>query len=75
VSDWIRQLIRASGASTQWHVARDKGFTTTAFCGAKFEGPIEIASSDDRTEKDGRCSTCELKLAEKRTAVAGARAQ
>ena len=70
MSDWIRRLMRPSGASSQWHVARDKGFTgVTTFCGEQIRGPLETASSEERTERDGHCATCGAKLAEKRAAT------
>ncbi len=70
MSDWIRQLMRPSGASSQWHVARDKGYTDgPTFCGEQIRGPVETASSDEWTEKGGHCATCRAKLAEKRAAT------
>lgn len=70
MSEWIRKLIRPTGASEQWHIARDKGLNTWTLCGERFEGAIEVASSEDRTSRGGRCATCEKTLAEKRAPAA-----
>jgi hypothetical protein len=67
MAKWIRMLSRPAGASGQWHVlASDKEFAIAdALCGEKFPGAVEVASGEDRTERDGRCSACEARLTAK----------
>lgn len=66
MSDWIRPLFRGEGAPTTWHIARDKSGTTTTYCGESIHGPLETASSEERTERDGRCDACIRSEAERR---------
>lgn len=65
MSDWIRPLFREASASTTWHIARVKGATTTTFCGESIHGALEVASSEERTERDGRCEECRRASAER----------
>lgn len=69
--------MRPEGYSIQWHVlASDKEFATAnALCGERFPGAVEVAASDERTHRDGRCATCETKLAAKQQALAATRAR
>jgi hypothetical protein len=62
VTQWLRVLSRATSASAEWHIPRTKSFTTTTYCGAELEGPLEVAS-DDKAEREGRCSSCVTHLA------------
>jgi hypothetical protein len=62
VTEWVRLLSRVTGTSAEWHVPRTKSFTTTTYCGTKLEGPLEVAS-DDKAEREGRCSSCVTDLA------------
>ncbi len=62
VTQWVRLLSRVTSASAEWHVPRTKSFTTTTHCGTKLEGPIEVAT-DDKAEREGRCSSCVTHLA------------
>lgn len=64
--EWIRPLYREAATSPTWHVAHDKGVTTTTFCGEKIHGPLEIATHEERTERDGRCEQCGRLFAERR---------
>ena len=64
MSDWVRPLFRATGASGEWHVPRIKGLTTTTYCGENIEGPIEVAR-EDKAERERCCSTCVTRLAAK----------
>ena len=57
VSQWVRLLSRVTGASAEWHVPRIKSFTVTTYCGKELAGPLEVAS-DDKAERQGRCSSC-----------------
>lgn len=67
MAKWIRELTRPAGASAQWHVlASDKEFAVAnALCGERFPSAVEVAPSDERIARDGRCSTCEARLAAK----------
>ena len=58
MAGWVRPLYRDDRASSTWHVARDKGFTSTTYCGEKITGPLEIATHEDKPEREGRCDTC-----------------
>jgi hypothetical protein len=62
VTQWVRLLSRVTSTPAEWHVPRTKSFTTTTYCGMKLEGPLEVAS-DDRAEREGRCSSCVTDLA------------
>jgi hypothetical protein len=62
VSQWVRLLNRITGASAEWHVPRSKSFTTTTYCGKNLAGPLEVAS-DDKAEREERCSPCMTHLA------------
>ncbi len=77
MAKWVRRLMRPEGSSSQWHVlASDKEFATAnALCGERFPGAVEVATSDERTQSDGRCATCETKLAAKQEALAASRAR
>jgi hypothetical protein len=57
VSQWVRLLNQVVGASAEWHVPRIKSFTVTTYCGRELAGPLEVAS-DDKAEREGRCSPC-----------------
>jgi hypothetical protein len=46
----------------EWHIPRSKSFTTTTYCGTELKGPLEVAS-DDKAEREGRCSPCLTHLA------------
>jgi len=46
----------------EWHIPRSKSFTTTTYCGKNLAGPLEVAS-DDKAEREGRCSPCLTHLA------------
>ena len=62
MTQWLRVLSRVTSASAEWHIPRTKSFTTTTHCGTELEGPLEIAS-DDKAEREGRCSSCVTHLA------------
>jgi len=62
VSQWVRLLSRVTSASAEWHVPQSKSFTTTTYCGKQLEGPLEVAS-DDKAQREGRCSPCLTHLA------------
>ena len=62
MSQWVRLLNRVTGASAEWHVPRSKSFTTTTYCGKELQGPLEVAS-DDKAEREGRCSLCVTHIA------------
>lgn len=66
MAGWIRPLYRDDRAPSTWHLARDKSFTTTTFCGEKITGPLETTTSEDKPERDGRCATCVSAEAESR---------
>lgn len=57
VTQWLRVLSRVTSASAEWHIPRTKSFSTTTYCGMELEGPLE-AASDDKAEREGRCSPC-----------------
>ncbi len=61
VADWVRPLIRATGASHAWHAPRIKSFTTVTYCEVNIDGPLEIAR-EDRAEREGCCATCATRL-------------
>lgn len=67
MAKWIRLLSRPAGSSRQWHVlAIEKEFAVAnALCGERFPSAVEVASGDERTQREGRCPTCETGLAEK----------
>jgi hypothetical protein len=73
VAKWVRLLSRPANASSQWHVlASDREFTiANALCGERLPSAVEVASDEDRTERDGRCPTCETALAEKQSETRG----
>ncbi len=73
MAKWIRTL----GASGQWHVlAGDKEFLIpNALCGERFPGALEVVHTEERTVRDGRCSTCEARLKAKEQEAAAAAAQ
>lgn len=58
MAEWIRPLYHEAGASARWHIARDKGTTSTMFCGQTIRGPLEVARHDEQTDPDGRCEDC-----------------
>jgi hypothetical protein len=62
VTQWVRLLSRVTGASAEWHVPQTKSFITTTYCGTKLEGSLEVAS-DEKAEREGRCSSCVTHLA------------
>jgi hypothetical protein len=62
VTQWVRLLSRVTSASAEWHVPRTKSFTTTTYCGTKLEGSLEV-TSDEKAEREGRCSPCVTHLA------------
>ena len=62
MTQWVRLLSRVTSASAEWHVPRTKSFTTTTYCGAKLEGSLEV-TSDQKAEREGRCSSCVTHLA------------
>jgi len=62
VTQWLRVFSRVTSASGEWHIPRTKSFTTTTYCGTELEGPLEVAS-DDKAEREGRCSSCVTHLA------------
>jgi hypothetical protein len=62
VSQWVRLLNRATGAPAEWHFPRTKSFATTTYCGKNLAGPLEVAS-DDKAEREERCSPCMTHLA------------
>src|SRR5712692_3885271 len=62
VTQWVRLLSRVTSASAEWHVPRTKSFTTTTYCGTKLEGSLEV-TSDEKAEREGRCSSCVTYLA------------
>ena len=62
VTEWVRLLSRVTSASAEWHVPRTKSFTTTTYCGTKLEGSLEV-TSDEKAEREGRCSSCVTHLA------------
>lgn len=66
MSDWIRPLFREPSASSTWHIARDKGATTRTFCGDSIHGPLEVAGSEERIERDGSCDECRRAEIERR---------
>ena len=76
MAKWIRLLSRPSGASSQWHVlAGDREFAVAdGLCGERFAGPVEVARDEERTEREGRCPSCDAALAAKeKERVTGAR--
>jgi hypothetical protein len=76
MAKWVRLLSRPAEASSQWHVlASDKEFAVAnALCGERFPSAVEVAPDEDRTEREGRCPTCETGLAAKqKAALAGVR--
>lgn len=74
MAKWIRELIRPAGASSQWHVlGSDKEFAAaSSMCGERFPSAVEVAPSDERTERDGRCPACESALTKKQATPAAA---
>ena len=62
MAQWVRLLSRVTSASAEWHVPLTKSFTTTTYCGTRLEGPLEVAS-DDKAERESRCSSCVTHLA------------
>ncbi|MGH2491491.1 MAG: hypothetical protein ACRDF9_08275, partial [Candidatus Limnocylindria bacterium] len=62
MSQWIRLLSRVTSTSPEWHLPLTKSFTTTTYCGTELAGPLEVAS-DDKAEREGRCSPCVTHLA------------
>ncbi len=64
---WVRELSRPEGASPQWHaLAADKEFAVAnSMCGERFPRAVEVASSDERIARDGRCPACERALVDK----------
>jgi len=62
VTQWVRLLSRVTSASAEWHVPLTKSFTTTTYCGTKLEGSLEV-TSDEKAEREGRCSSCVTHLA------------
>jgi len=62
VTQWVRLLSRVTGSSAEWHVPRSKSFTTFTYCGTKLEGSLEV-TSDEKAEREGRCSSCVTYLA------------
>jgi hypothetical protein len=62
VTQWVRLFNRVTGASAEWHIPRTKSFTTTTYCDTDLAGPLEVAS-DDKAEREGRCSPCVTHLA------------
>jgi hypothetical protein len=62
VSQSVRLLSRVTSASAEWHIPRSKSFTTTTYCDKELAGPLEVAS-DDKAEREGRCSPCVTHLA------------
>jgi hypothetical protein len=62
VTQWVRLLSRVSGASAEWHLPQTKSFTTTAYCGAKLEGSLEV-TSEENAEREERCSSCLTQVA------------
>ena len=62
MTQWVRLLSRVTSASAEWHVPRTMSFTTTTYCGTKLEGSLEV-TSDEKAEREGRCSTCVTILA------------
>ena len=62
MSQWVRLLNRVTSASAEWHIPRSKSFTTTTYCGKNLAGALEVAS-DDKAEREGRCSPCVTELA------------
>lgn len=67
MAKWVRTLIRAEGASAQWHVlASEKEYAVAdAMCGERFAHAVESATSDERIARDGRCPSCDAALAAK----------
>jgi hypothetical protein len=62
VTQWVRLLSRVTSASADWHIPRTKSFITTTYCGTKLEGSLEV-TSDEKAEREGRCSSCATHLA------------
>jgi hypothetical protein len=62
VTQWVRLFNRVTSASAEWHIPRIKSFTTTTYCDTDLVGPLEVAS-DDKAEREGRCSPCVTHLA------------
>jgi hypothetical protein len=62
VTQWVRLFSRVTSASAEWHIPRIKSFTTTTYCDTDLAGPLEVAS-DDKAEREGRCSPCVTHLA------------
>ena len=60
MAQWVRPLDRSTGA--EWHAARVRSFTTTAYCGRILAGTIELAS-EDKAERETRCPHCMRSLA------------
>jgi hypothetical protein len=75
VAKWIRLLSRPADASSEWHfLAIEKEFAAAnALCGERFAGPVEVATSEDATQRDGRCGDCEARLAAKQKEAAVSR--
>lgn len=62
MTQWVRLLSRVTGGSAEWHVPQTKSFITTTHCGTKLEGSLEVAS-DEKAERERRCSSCVTHLA------------
>ena len=62
VSQWVRPLSQSTSAAAQWHAPQIRSYTTTTYCGKVLEGSIEVAS-DEKAEREGRCSSCATRLA------------
>lgn len=62
MTQWVRLFSRVTSASAEWHIPRIKSFTTTTYCDTDLAGPLEVAS-DDKAEREGRCSPCVSHLA------------
>src|SRR2546428_771867 len=57
---WVRPLNQSTGA--EWHAARVRSFTTTAYCGKVLSRTIELAS-EEKAERETRCPQCMKSLA------------
>jgi uncharacterized protein with PIN domain len=75
MAKWIRLLSRPADASSKWHfLAVEKEFASAnALCGERFAGPVEAATGEDVTERDGRCPDCEARLAAKQSEAVASR--